>query len=231
MRKTGGRSSSFVGKMLSKKRTNVRIFPKKWQKYLAKRGDYGIIGARKSNGVIAKGGGFLKNYAKAILYAYPLLATVEEDYESHIKNKALLSYDNGKSAVEIATYLAGEILEMRRLEWLKGKVAEVLARLTDVERTLVEIRYFGKTKRLKCLLQKQKGTQPLRKPFLTERTYFRRQQRLGEKLCGLFTLYGLTEDRFLTEFLPMEIFRKIYSGVEAGKDRKIRSNEQRWFGI
>ncbi len=171
----------------------------------------------------------MKNYAKAILYAYPLLATVEEDYESHIKNKALLSYDTRKSAVEVATYLAGEILEMRRLEWLKGKVAEVLSKLTDVERTLVGIRYFGKTKKLKTLLQKPKES--LRKPLWTERTYFRRQRRLGEKLCGLFTLCGVTEEVFLKEFLPMELFRKIYGGVEAGRDKKIGANERRWLGI
>ncbi len=173
----------------------------------------------------------MKNYVKAILYAYPLLATVGEDYESHIKNRALLSYDDGKSAEESATYLAGEILEMRRLEWLKGKVEEVLSRLTDAERTLVAIRYFGKTQRLKSLVRKPKAGESLRRPFFTERTYFRRQRRLGEKLCGLFSLCALTEETFLEDYLPMEIFRKIYDGVEAGKDRKISGNERRWLGL
>ncbi len=173
----------------------------------------------------------MKNYVKAILYAYPLLATVEQDYEVHIRNRALLSYDNGKSAVAVATYLAGEILEMRRLEWLKARVGEVLQGLTDVERTLVAIRYFGKKKRLKSLLKKPREGNPLRSPVWTERTYFRRQQRLGEKLCGLFALSGITEEVFLREFLKISLFNKIYRGVEEGKDRKISAGERRWLGM
>ncbi len=163
----------------------------------------------------------MKNYVKAVLYAYPLLATVEEDYEAHIKNKALLSYGNGKSAEETATYLAGEILQMRRLEWLKERVNEVLSKLTDVERTLVSVRYFGKKKRGKFLLGKRQEER-LRPPLWTERTYFRKQQRLGEKLCGLFLLCGITEEVFMREFFVMQTFKKIYEGVEAGKDRGLK---------
>ncbi|MBP3422500.1 MAG: hypothetical protein J6K86_01910, partial [Clostridia bacterium] len=54
----------------------------------------------------------LKNYVKIILYAYPLLKTVEKDYEEHIGNKALLSYDGRWTAEQTAEYIAGEILEM-----------------------------------------------------------------------------------------------------------------------
>ncbi len=172
----------------------------------------------------------MKNYVKTVLYAYPLLATVEEDYETHIRNKALLSYHNGKSAEELATYLAGEILEMRLLEWLKGRIAAALGMLTEVERTLVAIRYFGKTKRLKSLLRRPKG-EGLRKPVWTERTYFRRQQRLGDKLGGLFVLCGITEEKFLKELVKVECIRKIHRGVEAGKDGKISGGERRWLGL
>ncbi len=161
----------------------------------------------------------LKNYAKAVLYAYPLLKTVEEDYEAHIKNKALLSYE--KSAERVATCLAGEILEMRRLEWLKAKIGEVLQGLTEVERTLVAIRYFGKSKQMKALMQK---------PW-TERTYFRKQQRLGEKLGGLLVLNGVTEECFMRELLPIEMLQKIYRGVEEGRDRKISCHERQWLGV
>ncbi len=174
---------------------------------------------------------FLKNYVKAVLYAYPLLSTVEEDYETHIRNKALLSFDDRRSAEETATYLAGEILEMRRLEWLKKKVGEAMQALSDVERTLVAIRYFGKRKRLKSLLRPNIKEGLRKAPVWTERTYFRKQQRLGEKLCGLFVVCGITEEIFVRDFLPTALFKKIYQGVEAGKDRKISSNERRWLGI
>ncbi len=173
----------------------------------------------------------MKNYAKAVLYAYPLLATVEEDYEAHIKNMALLSFDNRKSAEEAATEIAEEILEMRRLEWLKGKINEVLGRLTAVERMMVAIRYFGKVKKIKSLFQKPRLDNPLQGKALTERTYFRKQQRLGERLGVLLHAAGVTESVFTEEFLPMEIFAKIYRGVVEGKDRKISCNERKWLGI
>ena len=149
----------------------------------------------------------MKNYAKIILYAYPLLKTVEKDYEEHIANRALLSYDGRWTAERTAEYLAEEILEMRRLEWLKGKVEEVLQKLTDVERTLVAVRYFGKGKKLKDFLNKKDN--PLHKGGWTERSYFRRQQRLGERLGELFVLVGLTEEVFEREFAKIDIMQKV----------------------
>ncbi len=172
----------------------------------------------------------MKNYVKAVLYAYPLLATVEEDYEAHIKNKALLSYDNGKSAEEAAIYLAGEILEMRRLEWLKERVERVLARLTDVEKTLVAVRYFGKGKRVKSLSKREKND-ALCRPSFTERTYFRRQQRLGEKLCGLFVACEIDEVSFQKDYLSIPLFKKIYEGVGQGRDKKIAARERQYMGF
>ena len=60
----------------------------------------------------------METYLKAVLYAYPLLQTVEKDYADHITNKALLSYESKKSTEELAEYLAEEILRKERLIWL-----------------------------------------------------------------------------------------------------------------
>ena len=152
----------------------------------------------------------MKNYAKIILYAYPLLETVEKDYEEHIGNKAILSYDGRWTAEQMAEYLAGEILEMRRLEWLKNTVRERLERLSEEERTLIAIRYFGKRKDLKKLLDKKgKGW--------TERSYFRRQAKLLGKLKEAFALAGITEDVYVREFSDMDIFKRVEKAVEKMK--------------
>ncbi len=157
----------------------------------------------------------MKEYAKAVLYAYPLLKTVGADYEEHIKNKAVLSYFTPQGAYKAAEYLAGEILEMRKLEWLKSKVEEALRKLTETERALIAARYFGKRRKAAD------------KPW-TERTYFRKQLRLGEKIAGLLTLSGLTEGVYEKEFAQMETFRKIERCLRAGKDKKISARERRW---
>ncbi len=168
----------------------------------------------------------MKNYARVLLYAYPLLETVGKDYEEHIKNKAVLSYGSTTSAEEMAEYLAGEILEMRRLEWLKGKLEEVFAKLNAVEKALLSIRYFGEADKLKGLRRKSDIENSLSSKGWTERTYFRRQIKLGEKLSALLLLAGLTEEVYLRELAKMEIFTKIQRYVEGGGGRAIeyRSN-------
>lgn len=154
----------------------------------------------------------MKDYAKMILYAYPLLKTVEKDYEEHIGNKALLSYEGRWTAEQTVEYLAGEIIEMHRLEWLKERVRKVLEGLTDVEKTLVAIRYFGKRKLAKALLREEKN--PLKRSGWTQRSYFRKQAKLGEKLTEAFALVGLTEEVFVRDFAQMDIFKKVGKALE-----------------
>ena len=57
----------------------------------------------------------MENYLKTVLYAYPLLATVGEDYAEHIRNKAVLSYHSSRSTENLAEYLAQEILRKNDL--------------------------------------------------------------------------------------------------------------------
>lgn len=162
----------------------------------------------------------LENYAKAVLYAYPLLSTVEKDYEEHIRNKALLSYDSRASAEELAEYLAGELLKQQNLSWLRVAVEKVLQRLSEDERTLLSIRYFGK-KRLADVVFAEEG-----KPKWNERTYFRRQTRLAEKVGAMLKGAGVTEDVYRRCFRELDVFRKIDRFVTEGKDSRLAAKER-----
>ena len=146
---------------------------------------------------------------KAVLYAYPLLKTVEEDYAEHIKNKAVLSYNSRLTTQELAEYLAGEILHKSRLVWLKEVIEQTLARLSEMERALLKIRYFGKNRK-RCLQGLgqafPKGESPLE---WSERKYFRMQQRVGEKTVAMLKLAGVTRTLFDRELAEIDIFRKI----------------------
>ncbi len=164
----------------------------------------------------------MKEYAKMMMYAYPLLATVEKDYEDHIRNRAVLSYFADGSAYEQAEYVAEQIIEMRKLEELKGRVGEALTRLSALERVLVDIRYFGKTKDiLAALALAESGTRTW-----TERTYFRRQTRLGEKLEGLLRAVGLTEEVFRREYENTPTFQHIRKCLEGGGEERIFKRER-----
>ena len=170
----------------------------------------------------------MKNYVKAVLYGYPLLESVSEDYQAHVENKAILSSRTDKSAFELAVDLASAVCEKQDLEWLKACVEKVLAMLTDVEKTLIGVRYFGKRRKIKKFPFAEKAKEKSGIEAWSERKYFRFQNRLGEKVCKLFERVGLTEEMFESRFAKTDIFDKLYRFVCEGKDRKIAQKALRW---
>ena len=197
--------------------------------------------------IVKAGENFLENYAKVILYTYPLLKTIEKDYADHIRNKALLSYNGVWDTERLTEYLAGEILRKERLEWLRSVVEEALSELSDLERDLIAIRYFGKRNRLRrvvALAEDKKSNDErtmdkkaiakkavdvektandcgVSEKKLSKREYFRRQQRLAEKLSGMFWKKGLTKEVYLQDFAGAEVFERARRFVEEGKERNI----------
>lgn len=123
------------------------------------------------------------------------------------------------TAERLAEYIAGEILEMRRLEWLKAKVEQVLDKLDETEKVLLAIRYFGKRKKIKGLVSGNGKW--------SERNYFRRQKRLSEKVGEMLRVYGVTEELFLKEYAALDLFQRIYRFVQEGRDKKVSAEEKR----
>lgn len=153
-----------------------------------------------------------------MLYAYALLDTVSEDYEEHIRNKAVLSCLRTEPAGRIAEKIAWEILEKRVLETFKAKAEGILSMLTDTERTLVAIRYLGKGRSVKeSLLNGASGG-------WSERKYFRAQARLLDKLCILFERAGLTKGYFEEELIHIDIFAKVRSALQKKRARRGQSS-------
>ena len=122
----------------------------------------------------------------------------------------MLSYGNGKTAEETATEIATEILCQRRFFWLKEKIRAVLSRLSEEEQALVEVRYFGKKKSRisNVFIEKKTG-----KPW-SERKYFRRHERLCEKLDAMIKGVGITKEIYETDFAPTELFDTVERLVE-----------------
>ncbi len=156
-----------------------------------------------------------------MLYAYPLLKTVGQDYEQHIRNKALLSYDGKWNTVRLAEYLAEEILRKERLEWLKGVIDKVLDKLSETERALVALRYFGKRRKKRpCADGGTAQGQTNCIPAWSDRTYFRMQRKLSQKVGAMLTAAGLTERVFERELAPIEMIAKIHRFVQEGRDQR-----------
>lgn len=146
-----------------------------------------------------RGEGVLKGFTKAVLYVYPTIEEMKKAYAEHIQNKAELSYKHFGPAEGLVEYVARQVCKRDKLVWLKQTVAEVLDELSDVERALVERRYF----------YNKKGTERALGEIdaWSESTYFRRQKKLETRIESRLICKGLTEQVFDEWFAPMEIFR------------------------
>ena len=167
----------------------------------------------------------MENYVKVVLYAYPFLQNVGRDYEEHIQNKAILSYRSNKTAEEVALYLAEEIIRQRELVALKNLIDGVLDKLSTVEKLLVQIRYFGKERKMKKCLQpvKEGGYENW-----SESKYFRRQNRLTEKVQAMLLSAGLTKEVFEKKFAQDDIFKEAIKILKR-RERKVCDNERSWL--
>lgn len=158
-----------------------------------------------------------EDYVKAVLYIYPKLAAIAEDYGEHIRNRALGSYR--RTAEREAEYLAEEILRKGAIENLKEKVDGILKKLSGEERFLLEMRYFGRRKQVSAV-----GLRPR-----SERSYYRRQEKLLGKMAALFAAAGLTEEAFFREYGGFAWMMSVCRRVGAGRECAAGRREQAWL--
>lgn len=163
-----------------------------------------------------------------MLYAYPILLTVEEEYNVHINNMAVLSYRSNKTAWKLAEEIADEIVEKKRLLFLKEILDKTLNALTDTERWLLSVKYFGKKRKKKTAetLQWQNVFQGW-----GESRYFRMQNRLCQKVREQLNLLGFTKEEFDKNYAQMELFQTIFTYLSKQQDKLMSEREKRCLGM
>ncbi len=170
----------------------------------------------------------MKEYAKVVLYAYPILKRIGEEYQIHISNSALLSYKSKKSAEELVEYLAKEIIYKQRLEWLAHFLEGIMDKLDETEKALLQVRYFSPCKSRKSGGEGEgQGAVFQKIAAWTDSTYYRRQARLSEKIETLFTSGGLSEEIFEQDFAFIDILASVARFVQRGGDEPLRKRERR----
>ena len=174
----------------------------------------------------------MKNYVKAVLYAYPTLKGIGAEYQTHIQNKAVLSYRSDLPALALVEYLASEIVYKRKLEWLCLEIEKVLGKLSLTERTLIAVRYFGVGKRKKPL-SKATNELPSRAECgsWSESRYFRTQRKLYKKVEAMLRVAGVTEEVFDRDFAALDIFAGITRFVNGEKDGEISKREREFLNM
>ena len=63
----------------------------------------------------------------------------------------------------------------------------------------------------------------------SERKYFRRQNKLCERLGGALDRVGITEEVYLRDFAGLAIFQKVAGFVGDGRDEKLYLKEKKGF--
>lgn len=164
---------------------------------------------------------------KTALYAYPQLGRIGRDYEEHIKNKALLSYGSRMSTEKLTEYLAEEIVRRQNADRLKNLLERVLLKLSEEEKTLLDVRYFGKADRVRRLFAAWRAGL-CKLPFKpwSERNYYRKQARLLKKITGLLKVEGLDEKTFDEGCLDIEYVALLYQYLALGKEIAIEKKER-----
>ena len=128
----------------------------------------------------------MKDYQKVVLYVYPRVEKILRDFDGMI---CALAFTFGESGGRCAERIAEYIGAKQNFMYLREIVDEITANLSREERYLLEYKYF----RRKRMLEGEFCGYAL---DCNERTYFRRQARLAEKLNALFLQKGLNEQWF-----------------------------------
>ena len=152
-------------------------------------------------------------YEKLILYAYPQLIPLAASSERAAENKALLSFRSFERADVAAERVAEELRVAAELRILREEVKALLPKFTLEEQFLLEYKYFRRRDELKKFGEVTFA--------FSERSYFRRQRALIEKVSRLFKKVGITEENFRRRFSSYEPFRRILKALEEGRERAI----------
>ena len=155
----------------------------------------------------------MKDYQKVLLYAYPKLGRVAEDIGQIVEAKARASVMGRESALACAEKLIGYNFLRGQLLFLKDALDGLLANLTREERFLLEYKYFRRKKELAAYADLRLSC--------SERTYFRRQQRLARTVNAELVRRGLTEEWFFEAFSGVSFFMSALDSVRRAEGRLV----------
>lgn len=153
-------------------------------------------------------------FVKVLLYAYPKLRAIARSVSAAVENQAVLSFRSKESALVTAEKIVKEMMLQCNLEHVAEALDRVLERLSEEELFFLEYKYFRRNSLLK-------GKFSGYAPKCCERSYYRKQGALLQKVHFLSAAQGWTEDRFFEAFGEFSYFMKLYRALQNGKEQAI----------
>lgn len=185
-------------------------------------------GRKTENGEVSTGQtadkettGEKRDYVKTALYVYPVLRAAAKELGEHVKRKAYLSYASKTSCQNLAEYLLEQLDAKTRLETLYAEMKKAMHKLSDGEKTLLFVRYFG--------VRKTSGytDEQLKSVCGSRRTYYRKQDKLKRKIGERLKRAGLSEERFYREYGGIELIRRVDDALQKGRRGAQGAREER----
>lgn len=150
-------------------------------------------------------------FAKVLLYAYPRMNGMVEEYGQEIERGAMLSFRHRESGLALAERLAEKIMLKRFLYTVKCDLDGLLSGLKKEELFLLEYKYF----RRRAIAEKLFRELSVR---WSPRTFYRKQIAVLKKVCAELTSRGMTQEWFLREFSHFPNFMRAYRAILSGKE-------------
>ena len=150
----------------------------------------------------------MKDYQKVLLFVYPRIGKIVRDIDGMVEAQAC-AVSGSESGERVAERIAGYICVKGSFLFLKERLEEMLSRLTKEERYMLEYKYFRRRKKLQgefCGFTLS----------YNERTYFRRQARLADKLNASLLREGMNEMWFSDHFSQVGFMMTALENVKKG---------------
>ena len=150
----------------------------------------------------------MKNtYCKCLLYAYPNVEQLLDQLDTLAEKKVLASMDDFTPCLEQCEKILSITEQKDVLIMIKLKTEQILSGLTYEELDLLDYKYF-----------KQKPKEYYSDYDCSSRAYFRKQNKVLDKMSLLFEKAGFTDEWFTKECLKNDFFVRLYAGVRERED-------------
>ena len=155
-------------------------------------------------------------YTKTALYAYPNLQAIADQIDELVEKKALASINDYSSAVTQCEKIIDFTAQKDALFALKLRLDDVMKKLLDGEKMCLEYKYF-----------KRMPKEYFIGYDFESRGYFRKQQRLANKIANVLEKAGGTDEWFEKTCLTMDFFKELLKRtIEHEKSYSKKNNIQ-----
>lgn len=154
------------------------------------------------------------DYVKVLLYGYSKLDMLADAVEDGARVQAALSFRTYHNTLELAQKISLDVLHGEKLRFWKRELSDLLAELSEEELFLLEYKYFRRKRQLATRFADWEMT-------YSERSYFRKQNVLLQRVACKLSARGLSEERFFDDFGEFSPFMRVYSALKEGWERKI----------